>query len=320
MIEVKMVVKGIGIDEFFKRFGFNSIEEVRTKINSLLRVGVVYTHSGPEFHADEVFALALLELYRKQLNKKLGKEFYPPFKVIRDRNIPTHQNGLRIDVDSSFLDHHFPKEMAAFRSNGIQYASSGLLWHIVGEFMIGNYVEDIDNELFQGLDACDNGQDFSSQYAQMVSLFVPNWNENDLDLHKQMNKAIDFATNVLERIFAKYNALEESISLVQGAYEKAENKSIIFLPRPINWQSVLVPTEALYVIWQADNKQWNCQAVPVEVGSFTLKKGFLSNWRGLRNEELKEKSGLDLVFCHSSGFFLVANTKEAALEACLKSL
>lgn len=320
MIEVKMVVEGISIDEFLKNFGFNSKEDARNKINSLLRVGVVYTHSGPEFHADEVFALALLELYRKQLNKTLGKEFYPPFKVIRDRNISTRQNGLRIDVDSSFLDHHFPKNVAAFRNNGIQYASAGLLWSIIGEFMIGDYAKDIDNELFQGLDACDNGQNFDSQYAQMVSLFVPNWNEDNLNLLEQMNKAIDFATSVLERTFAKYNALKKSISLVQKVYEESKNKSIIILPKPLNWQSVLVPTEALYVIWQADNKQWNCQAVPIEVGSFTLKKGFLSNWRGLRNEELKEKSGLDLVFCHSSGFFLVANTKEAALEACLKSL
>ena len=320
MIEVKRVIEGITIEEFFQKFGFNSKQDVKDRIKTLLRYGVVFTHSGKEFHGDEVFALALLELYRQLLNKECNKEFYPPFKIIRERNISLEYPGLRIDVDSSFLDHHFPKTEAAFRTNGIQYASVGLLWYVIGEDLVGNNADNIDKELIQGLDASDNGQNFEFAYSNMISLFVPNWNEENLTTEEQMQKAIDFAMIILERFFAKYKALDESIHLVETAYNNAINKEIVILPQALNWQKVLVPTEAKFVIWENEDKQWNCQAVPIEVGSFALKKGFKQSWRGLRNEELKELSGLDLVFCHSSGFFLVANTKETAIDACLIAL
>lgn len=314
-------LKGVTINDFFARFGYLSKEELISFIKKGLRYGYIYTHSGNEFHADEVFSIALLEIYRNKLNKEANKEIYPPFKVIRSRNISKSNKILKLDVDNSVLDHHFPKNEAAFRENGIQYATAGILWYILGnELVEERFVQTIDSQIFEPLDACDNGMNgIISQYSDMVATFVPNWNENHLILEEQMKKAIDFAITILERKISEFNAIDLAKISVEKSYKASLDKRIILLSKAMNWQEVLVPTEALFVIWKNDNK-WSCQAVPTEIGSFQLKKGFHSNWRGLRNEVLKEQSGLDLEFCHSTGFYLVANTKEAAIEACKKSL
>lgn len=318
MIEVNIFIEGVMIDEFFKSFGFISREEIISYVVNELKRGYVYTHNGKEFHADEVFGLALLDIFRKSYNEKKGKEILPAFKVIRERGIKNV--GLKIDVDETVFDHHFPKNKAAFRKNGIQYATAGLLWYVLGpELVPERFVETIDFSIFQKIDACDNGQELESQYSDMVSSFNLFWNEENITLESQMQKAIDFATIILERKIKEYNSIELAKEFVRSSYENAKDKRIIVLQKAMNWQEVLVPTEAIFVIWQND-KEWCCQAVPIAVGSFELKKGFNPNWRGFRNEQLQEISGLDLIFCHSTGFYLVAKTKEAAIAACNQSL
>lgn len=319
MIELKIIKQGLSLDEFFDKFGFTK-ESLLDEIKKCLRMGVIYTHSGKVFHADEVFSIALLEIYRQKLNKELRKELYPSFKIIRGRDFSDNVKGLRIDVDNSVFDHHFPKEQAAFRENGVQYASVGLLWSVIGKELVHtNYCEIFDKQIFESLDAFDNGQEgFTSQYSNIISSFNPQWNEDNLILETQMQKAVDFAIIILERKIAELNAIDLAKTEVIKSYEKTTDKRIVILSKCMNWEEVLVPTEALFVIWESE-KQWCVQAVPKEINSFELKNGFKNDWRGLRNQELKEKSKLDLIFCHSTGFYLVAETKEAAIEACKQS-
>jgi uncharacterized UPF0160 family protein len=54
--------------------------------------------------------------------------------------------------------------------------------------------------------------------------------------------------------------------------------------------------------------------------SFGLKTPFKESWRGLRNSELQQISGLNLEFVHASGFYMVAETEEDVIEACRQSL
>ncbi len=318
MLELKIKYEGISIQEFWNKFHTSRTELVQF-IQKALKYGFVYTHNGKEFHADEVFAIALLDLYRIKLNKEAKKTIYTPFKIIRGREIKDTRKVLFIDVDESVFDHHFPKKDAAYRENGIQYASAGLMWAVLGsEFLPEEYVDAMDNAIFQSIDGADNGQNVQSQYSDMIASFVPNWNEN-LNLEKQMALAIEFAKTIIERKLQFFNAISESKEVVKESYDKAEDKRIIILPQSMNWQGVLVSTEAKFVIWESDNT-FCCQAVPVEVASFKLKTPFYKEWRGLRNEELRQVSKLNLVFCHSTGFYLVANTLEDAINACLISL
>ena len=229
---------GVTLEEFWNRFDTNR-EKLVEAIKSGLRHGFIYTHNGKEFHADEVFAIALLDLYRIGLNKEAGKKIYPPFKIIRDRGYKEKRNVLFIDVDGSVFDHHFPKEEAAFRENGVQYASAGLMWAVLGEEVLpAEHVKGVDETLFQCIDACDNGQDATSQYSEMITSFVPNWNEPELNLEKQMAKAIAFAKTIILRKLASVYAVIEAKELVKKAYDDAEDKRIVTLPQSMNWQGV----------------------------------------------------------------------------------
>ncbi len=66
---------------------------------------------------------------------------------------------------------------------------------------------------------------------------------------------------------------------------------------------------------------WRVQAVPVEPGSFVLRRGISEQWRGVRDEELSELSGVPgCIFVHASGFIGGNRTFEGALQMAIRSL
>ena len=61
--------------------------------------------------------------------------------------------------------------------------------------------------------------------------------------------------------------------------------------------------------------------MPKNQGSFDLRVGLSEAWRGLRNKELCEATGLpDAEFVHRAGFIGGAWSKESAISMALKSL
>jgi uncharacterized UPF0160 family protein len=77
------------------------------------------THDG-RFHADEIFALAVLNL------------FYPDLEIIRSRDENIYKNtdiivdvGYVYDPDNLIFDHH-QRSFSLKRESGIPYASFGL--------------------------------------------------------------------------------------------------------------------------------------------------------------------------------------------------
>ena len=309
----------LNLQEHLKKFHLTKEKAVQ-KIKTGLKYGVVYTHDGPEFHADEVMAIALLEIYRIHLNEA---ETYPPFKVIRERNIPESFKGLRLDVNGSFLDHHMPKKDAPFRKMGLPYATAGLLWALVGPELSED--EDvfhyIDTEIFEPIDTMDNGVwHHSTSVPNMINNFNLNWNEEG-DVNLAMTQAVEFASQLLQREIATRNAKVRAYKLVDKDYQAAPNKEIVILEKYLPWEDVLIPTEAKFVIWEDKTKQcWNAQAVPIYGGSFELKNPFKEEWKGLQNKVLQSVSNLNLNFCHSNGFFIEAADRDSAIAACKESL
>jgi len=72
-----------------------------------------FTHGG-KFHADDVFATALLMIVR------------PDIKVTRGFVVPDGFDGIVYDVGCGMFDHH--QEPRESRPNGVPYAAFGLLW------------------------------------------------------------------------------------------------------------------------------------------------------------------------------------------------
>src|SRR6478609_9205458 len=114
----------------------------------------VATHNG-SFHADEVFAIAALGLLPE------------PLEVVRTRNPELLAAAdLRVDVGFRFepeagdFDHH-QRDFSEVRSNGVGYASFGLIWREFGARVCGgdqDVADGIEESLVQAVDANDTGQ------------------------------------------------------------------------------------------------------------------------------------------------------------------
>ena len=81
-----------------------------------------FTHAG-KFHADDVFATALLQILR------------PDIKITRGFVVPDDFDGIVYDVGFGMFDHH--QEPRECRPNGVPYAALGLLWRVLGPGLVG---------------------------------------------------------------------------------------------------------------------------------------------------------------------------------------
>lgn len=300
-------VKGRFIDEFLHDFGLTK-DKAKELIQKKLSKGVVFTHDGPIFHADEVFALGLLMLYKEKIQA-------PDFRVIRTRK-NLRAECLCIDVGESFLDHHFSDAIAPVRPNGIRYASAGLLWYILGdEFVDQEFVEEIDKKIFIPIDANDNGQQYAaSAYITIIQNMNPGWDEK-LDFSEQFTNAISLAAyDILERTFSKCNTKKKAKEMVKNIYEETADKQIVELPFPMEWQEVLCPTDAELVYWENKDRTWSMQCVPKEAGKFNLKTQFPNEWRGQSTSEISKSINANILFVHPHGHYLVAATKNDILK------
>ena len=67
-----------------------------------------FTHAG-KFHADDVFATALLQILR------------PDIKITRGFVVPDDFDGIVYDIGFGMFDHH--QEPREYRANGVPYAA-----------------------------------------------------------------------------------------------------------------------------------------------------------------------------------------------------
>jgi len=91
----------------------------------------VATHPG-NFHADDVFAVAVLQLVHGELEIVRTRD--PELQAAADVRIDV---GGRHDPATGDFDHH-QNGGAGERANGIRYASFGLVWREHGEALAGS--------------------------------------------------------------------------------------------------------------------------------------------------------------------------------------
>ena len=101
-----------------------------------------FTHAG-KFHADDVFATALLQILR------------PDIRITRGFTVPDDFDGIVYDIGFGMFDHH--QEPREYRANGVPYAAFGLLWRVLGPGLVGErQARLIDENFIQPLDLNDN--------------------------------------------------------------------------------------------------------------------------------------------------------------------
>lgn len=287
------------------------------------------THDGT-FHTDDVFACATLSL----VLEKNGESF----EIIRTRNEEKIKEGDFVfdvggvnDEATNRFDHHQPGG-AGTRSNGIHYASFGLVWKKFGKDLASpeRVWELIDKHLVSPIDAGDNGQEiFDSKHEitpyllqDTIGVFRRTWKEEPRKNDEYFLKAVKWAKEILVREIICTEDLVEAEALVLADYQKAKDKRIIVLDKNYPFESVLSAfSEPLFVIAERPDGLWKAQAIRDDTNTFKNRKNFPKSWAGLRNQELATVSGVeDAVFCHRGLFMAVAGSREGAIAMAERAI
>ena len=281
----------------------------------------IITHDG-SFHADDVFAVATLTRVLDSHN----------LEIIRTRDegkITTGDYVLDVgfvyDEAKNRFDHH-QSGKAGVRANGIFYSSFGLVWKKFGETIAGSkeIAEIIEQKLVQPIDALDNGQDTfvaaikgvrPYTIADLIFSFRPSWNESGGDYYAAFSKAVELASQVLEREIVQARGEEAAGKLIEEAIAQAADKRVVIFSGNWPWERVLsAHSEVLYIISPHNEKRWHLETVPGEPGGFVPRRPLPKEWAGKTGEELQKITGVsDAIFCHNNLFVASAASREGAL-------
>lgn len=296
------------------------------KITKNIKEANCITHAGT-FHADEIFATLILS----KIMPEIILIRLPEFK--EQEKVATKDNVMVYDIGAGKYDHHQLGGNGE-RENGVKYAACGLIWKAFGRDVLNKYnvkevdytLDYIDRNLIQFIDSNDNGQlpklqaDYRNVHlSHIVSLFNPKWDE-EVDSNENFMKAL----NVCEIIFDEF--LHDTLSkmkakdLVDKAIEDSEN-GIMVLDTFAPWKEFLLNSRnekaksINFVVFPSSRGGYNVYAVPLELGSFKNRKTLPNKWRGLRDKDLQDVTGVRTArFCHNAGFICSADSKDGALE------
>ncbi|MFZ1994313.1 MAG: MYG1 family protein [Solirubrobacteraceae bacterium] len=284
---------------------------------------LIATHDG-SFHADEVFAIAALRL--------LGG----PIEVLRtrDREI-LDRADVRVDVGfhhdpaTGDFDHH-QRDFDGVRTNGIRYASFGLIWREYGARVCegdGDVADAVDATLVQGVDANDTGQQLTESLVEgiypltvngVVGGFNARWDETLTPEQERLrfDEAVDLAQGIVAREVLSAASGRRSARIVQEAIAAATDPRLVELPVNAPWKQVLVPAapDALYITYPK-RQGYGLEAVPRELGSFENRRDLPAAWGGREGPDLVAVTGVpDALFCHVKRFLVVASSHEGIAQ------
>ena len=306
------------------------------------------THSG-EFHADEVYACAILILSSRQRLCDV--------ELVRSRNEDLlREADFLVDIGDTFawaspdkvIDHHAGNEA---RKNGIFFASAGKAWFRFGpgainkvydilcinpgvkipgplpdqlsSEQIAQVLSSVDDILFAAIDARDNQQTVETStfsgvrclgVPDLVSINCSKWWErpDDRAMDARFFFELHRAHEAVARVIATEVADLFTAHLCEFGWEYDEpSLSISFdIPAPVGRALKYAPKAVRFGIAPGDGV-WIVRAV--HKGSLSRRGGFPKGWRGLEGRDLEVVTGVAQArFCHADGHMATALTKEAA--------
>lgn len=273
---------------------------------------MIVTHSG-RFHADEVFAIAMLQMIQDREIIRSRDE-----TVIQQADIVLDVGGI-YDPSTLRFDHH-QNSFTDAREDGVPYATAGLVWKHFGSEILahkgltGGYEIEfakhwVDKKLISDIDAVDNGL-HTEDPRPSVSMLIGMMNAPSDEPEQQLiafNQAIEFTSGILNN-FIKAAIKEAEVVVELEGYAKTVNEGILTLEKNLPFKDFLRShPEIKRVVYPRPNEQF---------GVFCNGKDnhLPERFRGLRDHDLNEVSGLtDTIFCHKTGFMSVCNSLESAL-------
>lgn len=277
------------------------------------------THGG-YFHADEVFATAILSLI---MDVRLMRVFKVPKKI--------NDNIIVYDIGYGRFDHH-QKGGNGERFNGVPYSSAGLIWKKYGMQVLEKVLNAkdvfklVDILLIQPIDAHDNG------YTKLDSIGIPEMNvskliafcnptwDSKVTSDDAFVEAVEMAEKILLKVIDTATATVKARNVIEKYIEKAE-EGIMVMEQFVPWQDAFFKSKnpkkdtIFVVVYPSNRGGYNWQCVPTILNGHEMKKKCPEEWKGLQDEELSEISGIEKSkFCHNAGFIGGATTLEAALK------
>ncbi len=282
----------------------------------------VVVHNGT-FHPDDVFAVAILSLYLKKSPNILRSR--DPKVLAKARYI--FDVGGVYDPKHLKFDHHqssFNKK----RTNGITYATAGLVWKNFGMKIAKSkeIFDKIDRKIIQPIDAEDNGIELYKNnfeeihpytFGDYIHALNPTWKEKGQGL-RDFKDAVSEAKKILIREIKRAKDSFISEKIILKTYKNTKDKRIIVMNDQYSgWKRVLGQfKEPLFVIRPIfESKIWQATAMDVSGFKFKNRLPFPKAWAGKMSGELQKITGVsDALFCHNKRFTAAAKSKEGVIE------
>ena len=272
---------------------------------------IIATHSGP-FHADDVFAVALL---RRYVNKSAEVVRTRDADVIDSADYVVDVGGIH-DPATCRFDHHQNDYTGNRSSVGmvVDYLeTSGQIHPFVANELRSSLVDELD-------DADTNGT--KSAMSLLIWGMNPQWDDDDpRGFDKKFEDALLMADYILrttvdlaESKLKASNAMDNLVQFFGGAIVESDE----YLP-DLAFEISRRSSQAMFVIWPASETQWMVQCVPPKDDRTSQRLPFPEGVAGLRGEDLEGIVG-DLgsninpsaPFVHKGAFIGGAATSEGA--------
>ena len=268
----------------------------------------VVTHSGI-FHADEVFACALLCIAYGRENVGIIRS--------RDNNVLSTAvsdfNTWVIDVGGEYsseylnFDHHM-RDFNLTNSFGNKLSSFGMVVQALLRRTLFIEVKDSLLEFSNKVDMLDNGVK-KAEDLTFISVFNSYSDNEVINFYAALQTAIDY----LRSLMNQWKEDHLTNLRLNDALGNMTEDGIIYHSSyiPVDERANAIP-EAKLVIYKNKQGTYNIQSVNVgETKDFSVRCPAPSKWLGLRDNELiRASGGLPLVFCHVGGFLTVTSTDD----------
>ncbi len=199
-----------------------------------------------------------------------------------------------------------------------------------------NFIQEIDGidngiPMFEG----EPSYRIHTHLSNRVKNFNPNWMEEktDKEVDEMFLGALDYVGNEMVEKLVYYGTVwlpGRTIvdRAVQSRLQVHSSGKIIELERYCPWgehlhelEKIYGDLEIIYVLYSSRENDHRVVCVPVEPGSFVCRKFLHKKWRGIRDQNLEEVSGLKGInFCHQNGFIGGAKTRDCSLKMAVISL
>ena len=279
------------------------------------------THRGP-FHADEVFAVALLKIYWPEA-----------FKIMRSRDSAVIAAAdIVVDVGREYdparrrFDHHknLPAEVG-LRPNGIPYSSCGLVWqYLAQELKIDPLIyQRFDRVVAQPIDASDSGFDLFEarvpgvkpySIGKVIDSFMP-FTDDPVLFDQGFFKALDLAESLVRAELKLAELITSHEQELKTLYQAAADRRVVVSDHYLKIDRITEELpELLYIVEpSAQPGHWQVIAIRQKPDAYTLRRPLPEAWVASDSDVAHITGVPDAVFCHKNRFLAVAKSREGAM-------